>query len=415
MPVENLLTTKAFAKFWRTVLIDLLKGKVLNKLKKITAPSLEDLFLKAVRNANVDLEPEKAKEILHLVKTSKPLKKRLEAFEYNHDLLDTDFLIPLFQNVVGNDYLAFKLSSDIFVELQKLIADQPEMADEILLVYGDKLLTKLEQHDADMHLEHQNLSKEIQELTKYIEENSSEHKLETHFDRYMHHLNVECSRLPLGILDPQFQDPEQKDNIRLENIYTQLDSMDVKNIKDEIELNRFYRDMEKQERVSLLELVNEEDRLLILGNPGSGKSTFMNYLGYVLSQVHLDKNGKNLFESLQPWSLDQIVPVRIVIRELSEATKSQKPSYTLVTNFVRKYLENNNLGTFWPTLEEWMCAPKPQQKRITTKSSCALLKNKQLGKIIYQYFVNILEHSDKIRKYQIFTNFIKNSIINSVL
>lgn len=61
MARETLLTTAALEKFWRTALIDLPNGKTIALFKKLMSFSLEQLFIKAVKQTEIDLKREKLK------------------------------------------------------------------------------------------------------------------------------------------------------------------------------------------------------------------------------------------------------------------------------------------------------------------------------------------------------------------
>ncbi|MBD3374312.1 SUMF1/EgtB/PvdO family nonheme iron enzyme [candidate division KSB1 bacterium] len=365
MPLSTLVLAGLDA-FWRTVLMDLLKQPVLKTFKTLTAADLDSLFEKAVKRATVDLTSEKAKAIRETIRTSKAVEEKLQAFKNNGEWLDMEFMVKELEPVVGG-YTAFSLVRDVFAELRTLIAEQPEMANEILIAYGAQFLKALKQHDSKMTDEHNKLAvqfkAEIDELKKLIKDQTAANP-HTGLEAFLHHITIESNRLPLGILEPAFIHPQNKENMQLVNVYTHLDSMDIKHVRDEMELHRFIKTMEENKRLSLQELIDSESRLLILGSPGSGKSTFSNYLSYTLAKAKLDPDEVDLAKILEPWSHGQLVPIRIILREMAEELKTPDPSYTAILHFIEGYLKHRKIQDCWPLLKTWITAPKPAQGLI---------------------------------------------------
>lgn len=79
-------------------------------------------------------------------------------------------------------------------------------------------------------------------------------------------------------------------------------------------------------------MLNRERLLALLGAPGSGKSTFVNFVALCLSGAGLNRQDANLTTlvaplpneenddakeapSPQPWNHGALVPIRVVLRE----------------------------------------------------------------------------------------------------
>jgi hypothetical protein len=85
-------------------------------------------------------------------------------------------------------------------------------------------------------------------------------------------------------------------------------------------------------RLSALEVLNAENRLVLLGGPGSGKSTFVSFVALSMAGALLEVPGPDL-ETLtaplpkeggsgpdpkpQPWDHGPLLPVPVVLRDLA--------------------------------------------------------------------------------------------------
>ncbi|MCP4697389.1 MAG: SUMF1/EgtB/PvdO family nonheme iron enzyme [Gammaproteobacteria bacterium] len=113
----------------------------------------------------------------------------------------------------------------------------------------------------------------------------------------------ECARLPLGAVDPKFADPEIR--VELPDVYTDLHVIRAPEGGEEKEgiLLRMARgEGEREEVIEALE--RPENRLaVLLGDPGSGKSTLVNVMSYRLASS----------------SSAKFVPVRLILRDADHA------------------------------------------------------------------------------------------------
>jgi formylglycine-generating enzyme required for sulfatase activity len=84
-------------------------------------------------------------------------------------------------------------------------------------------------------------------------------------------------------------------------------------------------------RLSALEQLNRHQRLVLLGEPGGGKSTFVNFTAMCLAGAQLRDKAVNLSlltaplpddqgadrKTRQPWSHEALLPVRVILREFA--------------------------------------------------------------------------------------------------
>lgn len=136
---------------------------------------------------------------------------------------------------------------------------------------------------------------------------------------YYRTLALDCRRLPLGVVDPNFADPLSQDGVSLSDVYTDLHVVSplsvAENAKDMRVFGLHLARGKEGERTELLEAVAEpQARLLALvGDPGSGKTTFTNYLTFLLADARVFDRQPELPASLQP-----LLPVRLVLRQAAK-------------------------------------------------------------------------------------------------
>ena len=84
-------------------------------------------------------------------------------------------------------------------------------------------------------------------------------------------------------------------------------------------------------RLSALELLNKHPRLVLMGDPGGGKSTFVNFVAMCLAGEILKKPDANLKllttplpdkkgadrKKRQPWDHKELLPVRVILRDFA--------------------------------------------------------------------------------------------------
>ena len=148
---------------------------------------------------------------------------------------------------------------------------------------------------------------------------------------YLNHLLQTIRRLSLAGIDPQAAS-EARRQLDLTAVYTALLTMAT----DEAELGRPRRRAAEPDRprpLSALRLLDGRARLVLLGDPGSGKSTFVNFVALCLAGAALgdpdlnltaltaplpDEKGEDEPER-QPWQRGPLLPVRVILRDFAAA------------------------------------------------------------------------------------------------
>jgi formylglycine-generating enzyme required for sulfatase activity len=121
--------------------------------------------------------------------------------------------------------------------------------------------------------------------------------------------------------------------------------------------NRGNRESEHKYRIlrleSIIDIVRDTRRLILLGDPGSGKSTFLRYLAWVLAQRGLDQ--LNNVPKLRGWDdqnlmLPVILPLRTLAGKLAQKDISEKER--IVITSICDELQRYNVGQVDDLLRE---------------------------------------------------------------
>ena len=129
---------------------------------------------------------------------------------------------------------------------------------------------------------------------------------------YLGTLGKDCNRLSLA--DADTSDPN-KAAVDLDSVYVRL------------EITRVVQDTRVQElrHLTALEAFAQQPRLVLLGAPGSGKSTFVNFLARCLALATLEDRQRWLDRLGAEWTHGALIPIHIVLREFAAWLAGQKP------------------------------------------------------------------------------------------
>jgi formylglycine-generating enzyme required for sulfatase activity len=172
--------------------------------------------------------------------------------------------------------------------------------------------------------------------------------------RYLKHVMEQFAELPLPIADSGSKDPNRKDKPELARVYidlntttscaTELEARDRPGLNPERLLRR--REVEARS-LTVLEAAASNCRLVLLGAPGSGKSTFLRYLALCLaSHAHNPKD--KWIKRLAGWPADAsgLVPVFLELRLFAQwllKRSALEPRAGLLRDYLLDTLRDNAL------------------------------------------------------------------------
>ncbi|MBE7534560.1 MAG: SUMF1/EgtB/PvdO family nonheme iron enzyme [Anaerolineales bacterium] len=144
--------------------------------------------------------------------------------------------------------------------------------------------------------------------------------------------------LSLHGIDPKASDLNEQRVMGLANVYIDL------NTTAQVEwerANKIANREDKTKPLSVLEAIIKNQSLVIKGDPGSGKSTFVNYLTYCLSA--------QLTGRLENWNKEDsdLLPVVVILRDFIKSLKKlpEKAEPKDIWDFIEKRLKDQNLSS----------------------------------------------------------------------
>ncbi len=178
---------------------------------------------------------------------------------------------------------------------------------------------------------------------------------------YLHRLVSQTEALALSGVDPALAN-DREARLRLDAVYTALLTTSA-----EEKLPKGHPAAvpeEKPRPLSALALLDRHPRLVLLGDPGSGKSTFVSFVALCLAGEALGRKDVNLEvlrsplpeeEDPQPWRHKALLPVRIVLRDFA-AIGLPEPGEEATAEHLWAFLERDlracGLGEYLPHLKE---------------------------------------------------------------
>ncbi len=154
-------------------------------------------------------------------------------------------------------------------------------------------------------------------------------------DAYLRRVIARTQGLSLVGVDPKAADDDGGCSVELAEVYMALMTQQSRGPMPTGQEAR--REGREPEYLSALEVLNQEPRLVVLGGPGSGKSTFVNFValclaGEVLGDVPADlellttplpddrdewrlPRAEKADPQPQPWDWGPLLPVRVVLRD----------------------------------------------------------------------------------------------------
>jgi formylglycine-generating enzyme required for sulfatase activity len=182
-------------------------------------------------------------------------------------------------------------------------------------------------------------------------------------ESYLSWLFEGCRKLSLAGIDPKSAS-EASASLDLDAVYTALRTT-TPEIHERLEKREPVMDRETR-HLSALEQLNLNPHLVLLGDPGSGKSTFVNFVALCLSGEGLKRADANLAlltaplpdekdaedkkkRKKQPWDHGALLPVKVVLRDLAARglpPAGGKAAACHLWRFIQSELETHEHGEF---------------------------------------------------------------------
>jgi len=163
---------------------------------------------------------------------------------------------------------------------------------------------------------------------------------------YLNRIFDKTGSLHISGVDSKIDYHENNSNINIASVYTAIRT----------------NDMTKNNNNSVINILDKCKFLALLGDPGSGKTTFINFLAWcfagellnkseanlnVLTAPTPDENGKDSNES-QIWSHGALIPVIITLRDFTASNLfiNTKPSFSILWNYIINELKKAGIDEY---------------------------------------------------------------------
>lgn len=156
------------------------------------------------------------------------------------------------------------------------------------------------------------------------------------------------SRLALTSIDWAVSDPTVQSRLGLIDLYVSLDTRTF----SETETRTNQRDFDEPRKhqssrpLSALEATISNRQLVLLGEPGAGKSTYLNFLAYCLATQFLNIKGTE-GNHLPEWPETDTLPILVTLREFARSLPKRpeaKPEPRILWGFITEELDAQNLS-----------------------------------------------------------------------
>ena len=194
-------------------------------------------------------------------------------------------------------------------------------------------------------------------------------------EAYLGYVLETARRLSLEGVDPKaVRGAEADTSLRLDVVYTGLRTLtqEAEDLEPGETLDRKRLDPSKRELSPALAALDSIDRLVLLGDPGSGKSTFVAFVALCLAAEGLgrkeigiaaltrplpeeDGSAGDRKQAAQRWSHGALLPVRVALRDFAARglpAVGEKAKAKHLLDFIRNELRSCCDGDFAPLLEQ---------------------------------------------------------------
>lgn len=236
----------------------------------------------------------------------------------------TTILAGLGSGMLASQLDKWKNEADAAFQIEQAIHTEPALRAEL-----DVLLEKFNVFaDASQILRDADRDWFVKALRDELSQLGNLPRFEEHVFResYCSWLIDQVRDVPLAGVDPQSIAEETRRDLDLAAVYTALMTQTT---KEEVRKGVSLGFDHEHERLSALAVLNQSPRLALLGDPGSGKSTFVNFVALcmagelsgnaeanlVVLQTPVPDGKRDEEAQPQPWDHGPLLPVRVVLRD----------------------------------------------------------------------------------------------------
>ncbi|MCP4694128.1 MAG: hypothetical protein GY859_39195, partial [Desulfobacterales bacterium] len=180
---------------------------------------------------------------------------------------------------------------------------------------------------------------------------------------YLSRIVNQCDFLSLKGMDFKTADAstDAGDRMKLADVYIALDTTTRVDVKWDVQ--KPIRDISRSEEtrpLSTLEALASTGKMVLLGAPGGGKSTFVNHLSLCLAGHILNPN-TGWMDRLPKWpkALANLLPIPIALRNLAAWARSTRAGQTksgLLLAYLEYWLGERDLDDYFPLLKSGLRA-----------------------------------------------------------
>ena len=175
---------------------------------------------------------------------------------------------------------------------------------------------------------------------------------------YLNQVVSDTATLDLSGVDRKTASDQEEARLELAAVYTDLDTLravESKMGKVGVKRERFEALAREQKRQPVLEFISQKAYAALLGDPGSGKTTFANFLALCLAGELLGLENANLTRLSKACSIGPFLPIRVVLRNFaaqSDDRTGRGPGDQL-WSYVCRHL-GQSLADFVPLLNKYL-------------------------------------------------------------
>ncbi|TEU14814.1 MAG: hypothetical protein E3J21_14810 [Anaerolineales bacterium] len=182
---------------------------------------------------------------------------------------------------------------------------------------------------------------------------------------YLRRMQDSCTALPLAVIDPRAFERTRQQTMDLLAVYVALHTQTRVAMEKESEGKGEHRGLERVMEpdreirpATALEVADHDRKMVLLGDPGSGKSIFANYLALCLAGARLERLGETsllgdgwMAHLEPPWTHGPLLPLPITLRHFARSDWCDGTANGL-WNFIADTLATQDLADFSPYLRQ---------------------------------------------------------------